>query len=277
MAAEFLWHLNSLLCNQHSTDLVHSQASRSPGHRRKVSSDTLDTAVNISPTKHDSVEELESSRRKMQRTMLEDAASKSTVLWSISLKLLAYTRSILLDTSQALSSPARSAVSSSSRSSNGIKENSPPPHATYASRLVVNSNERADALLSITDTSNTPVKPVVLRARRRRDSFSVGSDCQPVSPPNKQATALTLDTPISMTAEEVRMIGPLPERAWQIVLGMLLDERGVLSESQRRAIFEYGSDRRTLAGETEALGKSRSVQMWMVLESMGCLKYDGED
>lgn len=145
-----------------------------------------------------------------------------------------------------------------------------PEHNTYASRVVMNPNERNDAILAITDASNTPVKPAIFRSRKRRDSFSVGSDVS-FDSPNK---TLVLETPIELQPKTSKIIGGLPEQAWQIILGMLVDEEGVLNQRQKQAILRYGRDRRTLHEEAASRGKADSVQTWKVLEAMGCLSYD---
>lgn len=70
-----------------------------------------------------------------------------------------------------------------------------------------------------------------------------------------------------------RMIGPLPMRVWLRVFKFLADPHGVLCQDNVDSIVAYGSDRRTIAYERKLLGKSDSVQVWKVLERIGCLSY----
>lgn len=70
------------------------------------------------------------------------------------------------------------------------------------------------------------------------------------------------------------MIGPLPENAWESVIAALADPHNVLSRRQREAVMAWGRDRRTLAVEAEGKGKPDAVQMWKVLDGMGCLAFD---
>jgi hypothetical protein len=144
----------------------------------------------------------------------------------------------------------------------------------------------------VTEAADHPVKPTILRSRKRRDSFSVGSDMSTTSPPRAQKLeqnippkvsldhTLVLSAPLAFSSymqriDEPVMIGPLPEMAWAKILLMVADEMGVLSEQQRRMIMKYARDRRSLDGEKESRGKAESVQVWRCLEGMGGLEYDG--
>jgi len=148
-------------------------------------------------------------------------------------------------------------------------------HNTYASRVVIDPASQNDTILAITNTSNSPIKPAIFRPRKRRDSFSVGSDV--FISENSPSKTFSLDAPIEMlpnTPKKVKMIGPLPDVAWEIIRGMFVDEEGILSRRQRQAVLDYGRDRRTLQDEAGSRGKADSVQTWKVLEAMSCLSYD---
>lgn len=69
------------------------------------------------------------------------------------------------------------------------------------------------------------------------------------------------------------MIGAMPEEAWIKILGVLADPAGVLSQDQKFSIVAYAKDRSTLAQEAVSIGKPDSVQIWRVLDAMGCLSY----
>ena len=67
--------------------------------------------------------------------------------------------------------------------------------------------------------------------------------------------------------------GRLPVRVWRGVLAELADPNCILTAQQVKSAFAYARDRRTLAVEMEYLGKTNSIQIWRVLEAMGCLAY----
>ena len=69
----------------------------------------------------------------------------------------------------------------------------------------------------------------------------------------------------------------LPEGAWVKIMGHYLDAGRYLSERQQEAVVRWAIERRTLAREMESLGKPESVQIWKVLEGMGCLAYERDD
>lgn len=282
------------------------------------------SACEVNDSHEHALEELSSLRKKVQRAILENKGV-SVDLWQASLRLLSLTRQIMLSTTLTpwTNSPDRSSSSNnnhssplserstilsdiseaSSHSPTGIRHQKPAPlgtSSTYASRLLLNT----DALLSITEAEEEPVKPTVLRSRKRRDSFSVGSDIVTTSPSSSVlgqniAPRVSFDNPLVLSAglheglpgfspsymqqhleapqhlRETVRIGPLPEAAWELILPMVADERGVMSEQQRKQIMRYARNRRTLSGEKESRGKAASVQVWRCLEAMGGLEYDG--
>jgi len=237
------------------------------------------------------MEDLRSSRRKIQRTILEDKGAATVDLWHASLGLLALTRRILGTVSRPVSPASSSPVSHNRRTdsetdssplstrsthANGhVKETrnrSPIQLHTYASRLVLSTNERVDF----------SIKPTVLRPRKRRDSFSVGSDgsARSVLAAHAAAKDDTLDMSVSAVSSTStatfavpRMVGPLPLMAWEVILPLLADPHNVLNRAQRESVMAYGRDRGTFVGETETIGKAKSVQVYKVLEGMGVLGY----
>jgi hypothetical protein len=184
----------------------------------------------------------------------------------------------------------------SSNSPGSIRHRKPVPlgtASTYASRLLLNTGEQKDALFAVTEAAaDHSIKPTVLRARKRRDSFSIGSDIPAtapsqaihlehnIAPTTSLDHALVLSAPIAMSTylrrgDETMMMGSLPKAAWERILPMVADEGDVLSEQQRRQIMDYAQDRGTLSGEKGNRGKAESVQVWRCLEGMGGLEYDG--
>jgi len=260
---------------------LNRQRDSSPTHRRRTSNNTQipNTIVKVHHIGHDPVEELESLRKKLQRTIIQNQGATAVSLWGTALRLLAYTRQIMLDNIEddQLSSDVANGSPTQSVRSAGVHDDRtlPQQHNTYASRVVMDPNNKNDAILAITDTSNTPIKPAVFRTRKRRDSFSVGSDLS--ASEDSPGKTLVLDAPIELrqrTPKTPKMIGPLPDIAWEIILGMLVDEGGILSMRQTHAVLQYGRDRRTLQEEAASRGKADSVQTWKVLEAMSCLSYD---
>lgn len=211
--------------------------------------------------------------------MIQGQGATTAAIWRTALRLLKYARQIMLDDTTDEQESLHATSASPTQSIRGAAAYddhvSSQQHSTYASRVVMNPASQSDSILSITSTSDSPVKPAIFRPRKRRDSFSVGSDHSILE--DSPSKTLSLDAPIEMrpnTPKQVKMIGPLPDTAWEIILGMLVDEEGVLSKRQRQAVLDYGRDRRTLQAEAESRGKADSVQTWKVLEAMSCLSYD---
>lgn len=156
---------------------------------------------------------------------------------------------------------------------------SPPPHSGlamangdsgFASKLLFDTTS-SDTSFAIIGVSDEPVTPQVHRQlRKRRDSFSVGSD---TSPPYDHRLP-NLRGPIRLKDKEIRMFGSIPEDAWKLVIEMHCDPASALSVVQKQAIFKYGMDKQTLAQERGLLGKPDSFQMWKVLDAMRCLTYE---
>lgn len=73
-----------------------------------------------------------------------------------------------------------------------------------------------------------------------------------------------------------RNIGRLSDNLWREIVTYAADARGVLSVAQQRRVIGWAQDRAHLIAEKELSGKGRSVQIWNVLDNMGCLAYDME-
>lgn len=221
---------------------------------------------------------LESTRRKLQRTILEETGPQIVDLWRTSLKLLTYIRKLLphreapLDTTPALSD--QRSVSDSPELVRDSLPRTPTPkqeQQTYASKLVIQNAEKFG-----TGVSSPPGTPQVFRhPRRRHENVSFHSDSSsPQSTMNGHARAAIVKAAMHMTQADVEITGRIPVTAWIRILRLLCDPDGVLCQRQVDGITSWARNRRTLAIEADGLGKSDSVQIWRVLEGMGCLSYD---
>ena len=67
----------------------------------------------------------------------------------------------------------------------------------------------------------------------------------------------------------------LPGKLIEHILSFLMTDReiGVLSDTQRKMVIEWGQNRATLRAEREWLRKDASAQVLMLLDSIGCLAY----
>ncbi|KAI9825399.1 MAG: hypothetical protein M1832_001129 [Thelocarpon impressellum] len=71
-----------------------------------------------------------------------------------------------------------------------------------------------------------------------------------------------------------RARGNLPHGVWHGILALAVDPSGILRGDQQAAVLAWAGDRATLAREAEVVGKPAGVQIWRVLEGVGCLSYD---
>ena len=224
---------------------------------------------------HATAEELESLRRKIQRSIIEELGPLNIEMWAAALRLLALVRRTMIT-----SRPTIVVFPSHSDTSleESLDQRQKPflyqsiTQATYASKLIPHTKQKAPPASDIIGVSDTSSTPRVRKYSPRRGHRSSGSGS---SQSTSQRTTIHEPGRFRGAFEitEPDLIGPLPVRAWEIVLGTLADPRGVLSEHQRRQVFAWGRDRGTLATEAEGLGKPASVQIWRVLEGMGCLAY----
>ncbi|KAL8699696.1 MAG: hypothetical protein Q9201_005858 [Fulgogasparrea decipioides] len=68
----------------------------------------------------------------------------------------------------------------------------------------------------------------------------------------------------------------LSEAAWARIIGYHVGAKRYMNERQQCSVLKWAVDRRTLTREMESLGKPESVQIWKVLEGMGCLAYESD-
>lgn len=232
---------------------------------------------------------LESTRRKLQRTILEENGPQVVDLWRTSLKLLTHVRRLLpqheasTDTTPALThqhlesdspEPARDPPprTPTPKQQQQIYASTPKqPQQTYASRLVIGSAEKLGAAVS-----SPLVSPQIFHhPRRRHENVSFHSNSSsPQSVINGNARAMVLKAAKHMRASDEEVTGGMPVSVWIRTLRALCDPEHVLSQRQVDGIVSWARNRRTLATEADGVGKSESVQIWRVLEGMGCLSYE---
>ncbi|KAI9654437.1 MAG: hypothetical protein M1831_005403 [Alyxoria varia] len=244
-------------------------------------------------------QDIDSLEKKLQRTIIENSGIHHVALWSAALKLLTYTRPILIKDRSLINFPVLGPEQSGKprlpssledsptkgKSSSVMRKSSAP---TYASKLQVNRNG-AGPVLSVTGESSRPVTPHVADWLRK-SSRSQDKTASPARTPGHRSRASAggsssqskdkispLKGAITMTGErQYDTSGRLPTEACRRIICELADPRRLLSSRQREAVLTYGANRRTLATEAASLGKPDSVQIWRVLEAMGCLFYDEE-
>ena len=69
-------------------------------------------------------------------------------------------------------------------------------------------------------------------------------------------------------------VGALSDGLWQRIIACAAGTEGILSLEQQKKVIHWGEDRADLGTEGELSGKGQSVQIWNVLEKMGCLTYE---
>ena len=62
---------------------------------------------------------------------------------------------------------------------------------------------------------------------------------------------------------------------WRRILADASSADDVLSPTQQKACMQYGQDWRSLVRESEIVGKPVQQQIWRILETVGCLNYEG--
>ncbi|EME44906.1 hypothetical protein DOTSEDRAFT_61526 [Dothistroma septosporum NZE10] len=134
--------------------------------------------------------ELESIRKKIQRSVIEKHGASSIELWRASLSIVRtarvlmsispkvkgsiYTGPALFDYSKATSrpvTPANRSISARASPAGTLRQ------GTYAATLTANTDVRAgEPLIAITDVTNTPTTPKMVFKAHRRGGISEGSD-----------------------------------------------------------------------------------------------------
>lgn len=269
-------------------------------HIRRVSDiSSAQEPIGRSPAQNiTSAHELDSLRKRIQRSTIEDFGVTKIQLWRNAIRLLCLVRRTMTDggwdTAKLANSPTTYAMAVSDQvaeqgrpiytNMSGLSLDDheefpkPPtltlrvPAPTYAATLTVSKDgkHRAERALP-----RGPAQVLLgSKSRGRKDSL-VADRTMRTEPGIASRTLGCHERALErMTVPTPRMVGPLPVQAWHEVLSLLADPECALSGRQRRSVIKYGQDRRTLMVEIDVLGKSRGTQVWLVLDRMGCLMYD---
>ncbi|KAL9582943.1 MAG: hypothetical protein Q9212_003009 [Teloschistes hypoglaucus] len=246
----------------HAGSTVAATGARWPSGTKGEMDDLTDTeAIQI---------ELDRARSRIQGETLKDVGVQSNDLWRTTLRMLVACRNLrasLGDHTQAQPTPE-------------AKPKSPPPTTDLNS-----------------STLPKPFKPFVGYLDPHAPPFAAkGTTQQPSTPKSKKPLPklkTTTPSPFSRTTTSPTSISPktgtfdakpyrtdlakgLPEEIWARIVGDCLEARRFMSERQQQAVLRWAVDRATLAREMESLGKPESVQIWKVLEGMGCLAYESD-
>jgi hypothetical protein len=206
--------------------------------------------------------DLESSRKKFQRGMIED---RETVdLWEAALRMLVYARAILLQKKKGLSASADKSDSSAKpphTNSSTVLASSNKPELTSSSRGLFSTDIR----LSATDCTN------LLQKHGSSVHRSLIEERDARARPKITSANIVL---CGRGDRNTRNVGDLSDGLWQRIIACAAGTEGILSLEQQKKVIHWGEDRADLGTEGELSGKGQSVQIWNVLEKMGCLTYE---
>lgn len=160
---------------------------------------------------------------------------------------------------------------------------------SYAATLAaINVPEAGEASLAITEVTNTPVTPKRTFKAHRKGGFSEGSDMDLVTEKlaNAGVTIERDDRPERFIEYQQKYYSSpehrdttaachLPLRLFEKIMAFMVgkDALGALNEEQKRAAYDWGQNKATLATEYGWLRHQESAQKWMLLDAVGCLSY----
>ncbi|KAK4962324.1 hypothetical protein LTR66_012701 [Elasticomyces elasticus] len=262
------------------------------------------------------VNDLDSARKRIQRSILEKTGPMRVELWRGAMRLTISSRGLLVlfntckrakedkaRASEHCSSPVvpqssgcRSAVDDSlARIS--IHDRQRGSRASYTARVALTkSSVPDDPPFAMTEVTNTrKISKVSLSrfgAKKSRPSANSYRAASLDSPELPFAPVKRVADPKDYKAYQLKRVeasphtypgsvhtpSHLPRRVLENIFGYLMSERemNVLSERQKERVLRWAFDRKTLAMEQEHewRRKDNNVQIWMLLDSMGCLNYE---
>lgn len=233
---------------------------------------------------------LEWLRTRIQRDVIESQGLKHVELWHTAIKLLCAVRATLVSPHNEYHTPSPTRMrKASSTVQAGRPSSAPQPNQELPEDMEwpalptmqaqpSKSPSSVSKLLIKKMTPMTPVADEMPELRRHSSRKSPGrlsgefmsSSQHGRIPSGEKKRRMAM----KRAGEKIQMAGALPATAVFRSLCKAIDPSGLLSERQRLLVLEYGQDRNTLAAEMEMLGKSKSHQLWAVLEHMDVLCYE---
>ncbi|KAL9097169.1 MAG: hypothetical protein Q9165_000596 [Trypethelium subeluteriae] len=174
------------------------------------------------------------------------------------------------------------------------------PTHSYASTLMIGSpsNPNEPSLTVAETTPTKPTKPYNLKFIHPRRSSTLSKPAQhtslsteTTSVPIAIARTVTSNSDCYLDIQRQRMDNlasaqhtdgyrdsnlpeTLPLCLWTEVLALASGAEGLLSADQKENVVHWAQQRQTLTDERGLCGKGKSVQIWRVLDGMGCLNYE---
>ncbi|MCJ1311676.1 hypothetical protein MMC25_005349 [Agyrium rufum] len=238
------------------------------GHARRISENIVTHATG----------DLDRARSRIQGNALRDKGPQSNDLWHASLKMLTYTRAIMLKPSgrnaQLPERPDPDTFSQLHRAMSNIQLHQ---NTNTASPLTI-SNPNLPMFDGGYHRAQPDYRPGISKApSRRKMSIPPGLMMTPITSPCSNISRLPSGSERPVPAYRSRFPKGLSWSIWKDILCLAAGGKGVLDERQVESVLRWGRDRKTLERKRESLGKMESVQMWRVLEGMGCLEYGRGD
>ena len=243
--------------------------------------------------------ELDRARSRIQGDILRDVGISGNDLWNAAMRMLRYSRIILLQRSKVrkdwaahtVERPVRHLLSSESRVLANSKQLATFsttqcdldafPTLPSSPRSSLSSTKKQPLGNGNPNFTIIPRDPIRRKGSIKTARGPITFHNGPLDRVKADETSLRPSPTINRTdaedADGTKLPCGLPESVWTWILTYAADAEGLLSARQRKAVVLWAMDRQSLNEEMGALGKSDSQQVWRVLNGMGCLAYDEED
>lgn len=296
--------------NSMMAQLDERRASRAlPGDRRA----SVRSIQTVDGGEHE-LSELESARKRLQRTLLTKYGASKVELWRTALRILISRRVVqgigpgvkiscmglhkepsrfdfashsATITADKIASAPRSATPSNKPFLNSAMSSPTTPsrqQGSYAASLTsshVSFSETGIAMSDGTNLSRTPLVQVLKPHRKGAEAATKpnslatrGKDWQRYM--DWQEDHIKKREEESKLFRDVKNLSNLPNDLLDFIAGLTVTEREkqLLSEKQLRAALSWGQRRDHFTTEREWLKMADSSQTWTLLENIGCLVYD---
>ena len=245
---------------QSTSDVCNETSVRNSGESDMCSSQSMH-----GPSQESLLHDFDRARNRIQTKCLETCGPAFNDMWIAALRMMLLSRLIQPQ------KPAHHAKTTTQDKQRALS--TPKPK-----QLLVKSIEVPTSLVTTKPnpwgTALTPKStnsPLSMRQRpdkpRKKDSHGSAA---------KMCNSLPVKTMHNLSVDrEYRSTLPCGFTAgtWSRILAYAAETDGLLSPSQQRSVFRYGSDRRTLKKEQDHLGLKRASQIWHCLDQMDCLTY----